>query len=25
VIRVVGRANPKSTGLFIDLDSFTVE
>ena len=25
VIRVVGRANPKSKGLFIDLDSFTVE
>ena len=25
VIHVVGRANPKSTGLFIDLDSFTVE
>jgi hypothetical protein len=25
VIRVAGRANPKSTGLFIDLDSFTVE
>src|ERR1017187_2450136 len=25
VIRVVGRANPKSTGVFIDLDSFTVE
>jgi hypothetical protein len=25
VVRVVGRANPKSTGLYIDLDSFTVE
>ncbi|MGA2196714.1 MAG: glycosyltransferase [Bryobacteraceae bacterium] len=25
VIRVVGRANPKSTGVYIDLDSFTVE
>jgi len=25
VIRVAGRANPKSTGVFIDLDSFTVE
>ncbi|MGD0868213.1 MAG: glycosyltransferase [Bryobacteraceae bacterium] len=25
VIRVVGRANPKSAGRFIDLDSFTVE
>jgi hypothetical protein len=25
VLRVVGRANPKSTGVYIDLDSFTVE
>jgi hypothetical protein len=25
VIRVAGRANPKSTGVYIDLDSFTVE
>jgi hypothetical protein len=25
IIRVAGRANPKSTGRFIDLDSFTVE
>jgi len=25
VVRVTGRANPKSSGLFVDLDSFTVE
>jgi hypothetical protein len=25
LVRVVGRANPKSTGVFIDVDAFTVE